>query len=346
MFPAANSAAAVDGYRIDDFLPEDAPAISSGFRTVYGEHYVSGAVYDPSYFVKGNADGSLRSFIARAEDGELVGHLALVHSAPYRGLAEVAQGIVLPEHRRAGLLSRMIDHLVAAAATTSGCCGVFGTALANHTISQRALLHAGFRDIGFEIDYVPPRLFEREQSVDGPVSIVFQYRVIRAEENLATYLPAPYAGLLANLFKRLGEERQYKTPRGRMPWVKKSRMATLDLPRFDMTRLLVHKSAADLEERVAQAEQDARAAGRRMLQVVLNLGEPACGPAVTLLRQQGFWFGSLLPRWLDHDALLMQKSLDQLNIRAIRAHSREAQDLLKVIMTDAQAVGAAIPEAA
>ncbi|MGF1611138.1 MAG: hypothetical protein ACFCUQ_17175 [Kiloniellales bacterium] len=347
MLSAARSAAVASGsYVIEDFRAEDASAIAAGFKTVYGDHYLSDRVYDPSYFVTANQDGSLRSFVARDEDGRLVAHLALLRSAPYAGLFEIAQGIVLPEHRRYGLLTSMTDYLIRTAESYPNCCGVFGTALTNHIISQRALHRSDFRDIGFEIDYVPARMFDREQSSDGAVATLVQYRVIRSDPSLAAYLPAPYAGVLAGLFKRLGEERQYRTPRGRMPWVKLSRTTTTDLPRFDMTRLLVRKAAADLEDKVAKLEEEARASGRRMLQVVLNLGEPACGPAVTLLRRQGFWLGGLLPRWLDNDGLLMQKSLDVPNFPAIRVELPETQALLKSIIADAEAVGSKLPKAA
>jgi hypothetical protein len=347
LFAAARRAAVAPGsYAIEDFRAEDAASIAAAFKTVYGEHYLSDAVYDPSYFVTANQSGSLRSFVARDTEGQVVGHLALLRSAPYSGLLEIAQGIVLPEHRRARLLTRMTDHLVTTAESIPNCCGVFGTALTNHIISQRALHRSDFRDIGFEIDYVPARMFDREQSSEGAVATLIQYRVIRSDPTLAAYLPAPYAGVLAGLFKRLGEERQYRTPRGRMPWVKLSRTSTIDLPRFDMTRLLVRKAAADLEDKVATLEQEARASGRRMLQVVLNLGEPACGPAVTLLRRQGFWLGGLLPRWLNHDGMLLQKSLDVPNFPAIRVELPETQALLKAIIADAEAVGSKLPKAA
>ena len=115
-------------------------------------------------------------------------------------------------------------------------------------------------------------------------------------------------------------------------WV--SALEMIDLPRFDMTRLFVRSAASDLDDEIASLERQARASGRRMLQVVLDLGNPACGPAADLLRDRGYWLGGLLPRWFDADGLLLQKSLDQPNFPAIETYSEDAGLLLQVIQDD------------
>lgn len=334
-------------YIIEDFRPRDAAAVVAGFKEVYGDHYLSDAVYDPSYFVEANREGILRSFVARAWNGDVVGHLALSRSAPYDGLWEVSQGIVLPEHRGYRLLSLMIDHLVEVAThEVSGCCAVFGTALTNHTISQRALLNAGFMDLGFEVDYVPARMFDREGSAQGAVATIIQYKSLRPRHNLGAYLPEPYAGLLEALYKRLGERRSLRSSRDRLPPRRGSLLRVKDLPRFDMTRMLVRQAGADLGHQVTAMERKARESGRRMLQAVVNLGEPECGPATDLLRSRGYWFGGLLPRWMDHDGLLLQKSLDRPNLPAIEVSSRQGRALLRRVVEDCSRAGAAVPQAA
>ena len=323
-----------DDYVIDHFCPEDAPAITAGFKIVYGDHYLSAAVYDPDYFVKANHDGVLRSYVARDRSGLVVGHLAMARSAPFDGLREVAQGIVLPEHRQAGLLSRLIYHLIGEAERTPGCCGLFGTALTNHTISQRALSKTGFQDIGFEIDYVPARMFDQEGSANGAVATVIQYLPVRRERWYPVHLPPLYADLLTSILRRLGESRRFQPTAEALPTGRISALEMIDLPRFDMTRLFVRSAASDLDDEITSLERQARASGRRMLQVVLDLGNPACGPAVGLLRDRGYWLGGLLPRWFDADGLLLQKSLDQPNFPAIETYSEDAGVLLQVIQDD------------
>ena len=93
-------------------------------------------------------------------------------------------------------------------------------------------------------------------------------------------------------------------------------------------------AASDLSDEIASFERQARAAGRRMLQVVLDLGNPACGPAADLLRERGYWLGGLLPRWFDADGLLLQKSLDKPNFRPIEVYSEDAAVLLQLIQDD------------
>ena len=323
-----------DDYVIDRFRPKDAPAITAGFKAVYGDHYLSASVYDPNYFIQANRDGALRSYVARDRTGRVVGHLAMARSAPFDGLREVAQGIVLPEHRQAGLLSRLIYHLIGEAERMPRCCGLFGTALTNHTISQRALSKTGFRDIGFEVGYVPARMFDREGSANGAVATVIQYLPVRRERWHPIHLPPLYAGFLTGTLRRLGESRHFQPPDEALPTGAVSDLEMTDLPRFDMTRLLIRSAASDLGDEIASMERQARAAGRRMLQAVLDLASPGCGPAADLLRDHGFWLGGLLPRWFDGDGLLMQKSLDRPNFAAVETYSEEAQSLLQLIEDD------------
>jgi hypothetical protein len=55
------------------------------------------------------------------------------------------------------------------------------------------------------------------------------------------------------------------------------------------------------------AEEEAAGQGSQVVQAWLPLGRPWVGAAVEELRSRGYFFGGLLPRWMDSDALLMQR---------------------------------------
>ena len=70
--------------------------------------------------------------------------------------------------------------------------------------------------------------------------------------------------------------------------------------------------------------------------VFLELGSPTADAACEALRKQGFWFGGLLPRWMDRDALLLQKSVNGAPwFEGIQAYTNDAQALLRFIHADA-----------
>src|SRR3546814_1607972 len=101
-------------------------------------------------------------FRSRDATGDIAGHIALAFSAPNRGLVELCQGIVTPDHRKSGIFVRMIDRALEFARDTLGSHAVYGISLTNHTVSQKVVARRGFRDVGMEIDYVPQRMLVQD----------------------------------------------------------------------------------------------------------------------------------------------------------------------------------------
>ena len=326
---------------IQDNDPEHLPDL---FRSIYGEHYLSDAVYDPQHYRRAHAEGSARSLVARDEAGQPVGHLATIKAAPNPGVRELGQGVVDPEHRRGGLLNRLIDTSIAQADADPSCAGLFGAALTNHVFSQRALYRAEFVDLGFEIGYVPARMMQMEAGCAEPVATVLQFRMLADQPDQVAYLPQDYAPMLHALYDQLNATRDFRLSGETLEEQVAGEDTLLDLPRFDLTRLTVQTIGVDLAERVAEMENQARRDGRTMVQVVLNLGSPAADAAVKRLRAQGFWFGALLPCWLGSDALLMQKALsEEPPFAGIQVYTEDAKALLRFIQEDAASVPGPLP---
>ena len=323
---------------IDPFRPDDAVDIAIAFRRVYGDHYPSPSVYDPASFIEANRTGKATSFVVRDGGGAFAGHLALVASAPFDGAREVAQGLTLPEHRGLGLLNRLVAHAVDHARSGSTCHLLFGTAVCNHVISQRALLGAGFVDAGFEVDYAPARLFTQENASDGRVATAFECRVLRRAPSQTTYLPAPYGDLIRRIVRRLDDDRVFLDCPANAPTPRQSDVATVDLPTFDLVRTTIREAGTDLTDDLREIENAAQHDGRALAQAVVDLGSPTAGRAVDALRRQGYWLGGLLPRWLGADALLMQKTFHYPNFAGIKVHSQAGQQLLDTVMADRLAV--------
>ncbi len=338
--PSAESGGDItlNGYKIRRFRRRDAAGVCQCFRAVYGEHYLSDRVYDPDYFVKSNREGFLISYVALDPGGQVVGHLALMRSAPFDRLLEIAQGVVMAEHRRGGLFNRMVERVLLAA-EEKGSVGVFGTSLTNHTISQHALHNFGFRDAGYEIDYVPARMMAHEKSASGAVATLIQHWTIDKGAGLASHMPGCYEEILQELYAYTGQERMFKPTAPSLPPNSRSRSEVVDLPRFDLTRCIFHVAGADMGELIGKAEAQAKEDGRGMVQAIVNLGQPGCGPATEALRERGYWFGGLLPRWMDDDALLMQKSLAAPNFDEIKPSTAMAKKLLDYLRS---AHGAAV----
>lgn len=71
-----------------------------------------------------------------------------------------------------------------------------------------------------------------------------------------------------------------------------------------------------------------------VLQLWRKLQSPAVAAAVDLCRGRGYFFGGLLPRWFDHDGLLMQKVLCQPYCEDIQLYSENSREILRMVKND------------
>ena len=329
-----------DPMRVGDYLivrigPEEAGLIPDGFRQVYGENYLSSAVYDTKAIAAALNSGEQISFLARHRNGDFAGHIALRRSAPNGNIYEISQGIVVAEHRKAGIFRDIFDAALDLAESDPSCEAMFGTALTNHKISQRVLSAAGLRDVGFEIDYVPQRMLDREGAT-GPIATVVQYRAFGRGPVSPAYVSPALAGWVWRLLATAEEQGPA------LPVVKPqlTRRTTLgeetDMPRFDMARLTLEEAGTDLSALLDDFEGRAAAAGRRTAQVLVGLDRPQAAGALEHLRGLGYAFSGLLPRYLPGSAhgALLYKSFDRPNFEDIQPFTEQARELLANVVLD------------
>ena len=333
-FLSSNTPIVDHGLSIDRFRDEDASSLADLFHTIYGNEYPSPDVYDPDFLTEANRKGTVCSYVCRDETGRVAAHLALVKSAPYDGAREMAQGLVHPAYRGAGLLSRLIELVIAEAARSHHCTTLFATAVCNHVMSQRSLAGSGFSESAFEIDYTPARLFAKEEASQGRVATVFKFRSLKPAPELVAYLPRAYAAVITDIFQAADTHRRFLNPRPDLPLPKTSIADVADVPTLDLTKITVACAGRDLADRIHEVECRARNAGRAVVQVLVDMSTPTVDAAVEVLRAAGFWFGGVLPRYLNADAFLMQKTLSVPNFEEVKAYSPAAQDLLHVVQAD------------
>jgi hypothetical protein len=88
-----------------------------------------------------------------------------------------------------------------------------------------------------------------------------------------------------------------------------------------------------------QAEEDRLLKqGIRVIQVWLSSGDPSVGEAVDSLRNSGYFFGGVLPRWFDSDGILMEKILEPPVWEDIILYLERAKTLMALIRKDWEAV--------
>ncbi|WP_282607090.1 GNAT family N-acetyltransferase [Pelagibius sp. Alg239-R121] len=325
-------------YIISGFRNSDAESIVQLFREAYGDNYLKPSIYEPATFTAGNRDQKLISVVARTAGGTVVGHVGLSRCAPSPKVLEIGQAVVSKEHRSGGLLASMMNIAIEHARSSLGCELLFGAAVCNHFYSQKACLSLGLTEIGYEMDYLPERMFLQAHGPIGRVATLNYARSFAQDNDAEVFLPQCYAGTVRDVVAHLGDRRSYidasvsMVPRG------SSELTVTDMPDCDVTAVNLRHAGRDFDASVNSLEEEAEANGRAIMKVAINLGEPEVARVAAALRARGYFCGCVLPRWFDSDALLMIKAFNEPNFAGLKIQSERSHGLRDQVLRDYQSV--------
>jgi len=325
-------------YEFDSFRPEDAEGVSRLFRIVYGDSYPIRTFIEPKLLIEENAAGRTISSVARTPKGDIVGHGALFHSAPYERVCESGAGLVHPSYRGGkGIYTTLGLHVVDAAAKKYEIEQVFGEPVCNHIFAQKGTASAGWITQAVEVDLMPAEAYDKEKSASGRVTALLDFKTLRPKPH-TIYLPAAYKETLQFLYSGLDDRRDIQSTAEETPphSVTDIRAQVFDFAK--VIRLAVHEAGVDFKDVLDKEEKSALGKGVVVLQVWLKLSWPWIGRVVDILRKRGYFVGGILPRWFDVDGMLMQKIIGKPNWEGIQLFSDRAKKILELVKMDWQQV--------
>ena len=92
--------------------PSEAIEVSKCIYRAYGYSYGYEHLYYPERLLELNNGGRMHSAVATTEDGEIIGHCALIYWHDNAQIAEMAQGVVKPEYRSQGCFAKLTGYLI------------------------------------------------------------------------------------------------------------------------------------------------------------------------------------------------------------------------------------------
>lgn len=131
----------------------DAPAVSSLFKAIYGEHYPQPQVYLPCMISQNHSAGRWHSLVAVVND-HICGHATLFRKSGRSTLAELALTVVHPDTRGQNIATHLGQQLLIHAQALD-CQGVTIKQVTHHPYTQRMAASLGFHSTGLLPDYAP-----------------------------------------------------------------------------------------------------------------------------------------------------------------------------------------------
>ena len=317
---------------------ENAAKVGTIFRVLYGEDFPVRDVYQPEVLWREIEAGRLAAALAIDGENRPVGYISFFTPSPNPRLWEAGNLLVDPDYAHANVAGRLTGFFFNPQHNAlQNCDGIFSQAVCCHYYTQVSGIKAGLVDCALELDLLDGASFKDGKSNKAGmarVSCVLSVKELSDPSVAPQYLPARYEEKLRQLAAPL-------RPRKFLPSTEALPLAG-DTVRVDKYyelakswKVAVSSIGADWATAVTELLAEAKRRGIVSLQVVLNTACPAIGAATEVLRNQGFFFGGLAPRWFGSDGVMMQQLFDsEPDFEETKLYSQEAKDLMAFIRAD------------
>ncbi len=319
---------------IDLFRPDDAEGVVNLFISVYGKEYPIKTYIDRERLIAENAAGNTISTVARTEKGDIVGHTALFQSAPCKKIYESGAGLVHRHYRGGkGIFTELARYNQDTAAKKFGVEGIFGEPVCNHIFSQKMTFNLGWKTTALEVDLMPASAYNLEKSAGGRVSSFLDFVTITPAPH-RVYMPCEYKNELLYIYQGMDDKRELLVSEESFPGEGASIIDTQIFDFAQVARIAIGETGHDFLMAFSKEEEIADSRGVTLFEAWINVSQPWAGEAVRLLRQRGYFFGGVLPRWFDQDGLLMIRAKHRPDWEGMQIYSERAKRIAGLVRKD------------
>jgi hypothetical protein len=321
---------------VDLFKAEDAENVTKLFREVYGEGYPAKVVYNPEQIIAAFENRDNIPIVVRTPDNRVVGYSSLFRAAPDKGVYEKGNGVVSPAYRNSGVISMIFQYVKKILPGMDDVNMFFGEPVCNHTYIQQAALAAlPVIETALEVNLMPAKAYEKEKSASGRVSTLLMFMTITPKPHTVN-VPDMYADSFKYIYGGFDDRRVFSQSKEDIPSLTQTRIDTQVFDYAGIARIAFHETGSDFEKILIAEEQRILNQNVEVIQIWLKISWPWIGRIAGLLKNNGYFFGGVLPQWFGEDGLLMQKILSQPDWESIHLFSDRAKKILEFVKADWQ----------
>jgi len=338
-FPLAPGSAAVpastlptEDYVFAEAAPEDAEDIAKLIFRTYGYTYAKEEVYFPKRVEETLRERTRLAVVVRTPSGEAVAYFAMLR-APDSSIGEVGEAVVLPAHRRRGLMTHMLERLIGIA-RREGLSGLYGEAVTVHDISQRVNAKFGFHTTALLLaDFPSTRYRDLVEDFPQDISVAIDFLFLDPPRSRQLYLPDKYRRILGKIYAQHGITVVNATREGELP--ERSRIDVRIDYTYRSAVLVVSEVGEDLAGIITQTVSSLFEENVTVVYVDLPLSRPGAEEAVRQLEGQGLLFAGLMPVFhSEQDYLRLQATQSPIDMELVVAWSPVAREIKKRIESE------------
>lgn len=324
-------------YTIATVTADTAAKAANVFRAIYGEAFPMRYVYHADQLMAEIDGGRLCAALAFDQGREAIGYASVYRNAPNPLLWEGGNLVLIPGRGDDQLGWSLMEYFKQPGKLPGPpAVGYYSESVCHHYFTQVGCAKLGFHDCGIELDQLDGASFTEHRPSTDRVACVLQFYE-QADQTEPVYLPGRYADLIRRLAQPL-RTRQFHASSLPLPEGGATASTSSYYESARTWKLSVSEIGADweswLDKLLAEAHQ------RRVvsLQVILSTAVRSIGAAVEAMREQGFFFGGLFPRWFGPDGIMLQQILGkEPDYEGIKLYSQTARGLLGFIRDEQEA---------
>lgn len=325
-------------YTIFPVTASTADNVAKIFRAVYADDFPMRYVYHADQVMFEIDSGRLCAVLAFDPAGEVIGYASVYRSSPNPSLWEGGNLVTLPGHRESGLAWSLQKHFMLPGSLPSlQVDGYLCESVCHHYFTQVWNAKLGFYDCAIALDQLSGASFTVHRPDTERVSCVVQF-FEQSDQPEPMYLPHRYAERLRLLAKPF-RPRQILESMPSLPESGATAYSDQYFQTADTWKISMSAIGADLDIVLEQVLTSAKLRNVISLQLIVSAASPFIGAAVEMMRDRGFFFGGLFPRWFGADGIMLQQVLRKNpDYEGIKVYSSEAKELLAFIRTDRDSV--------
>ncbi len=326
-------------YLITPATTEDAEDIAQLIYRTYDYSYFKDDLYFPRRVELAFRNEYKFGVIVRTGSGRPAGYFAVIKN-PDSNIGEVGEAVVSPQHRRRGLMKKMMTMLIDIS-SDKGLQGLYGSAVAVHTISQKVNQKFGFRSTAIILADLPAHVFKHmDENFKSPLSEILEFLPLTDKWKAPVYLPARYRSVLKEIYGQFQQHPAFLNPNNKSVNEKAETDLHLKINYDSDTALIIVKEiGSKFESSVLRILKSIEYLSLNVVYIDIPMINQEVNRCVNWLSENNFLFSGLMPMFhkeIDH--LRMQKVNCSLDFENVKVLSDLAKCLKKFIREEYYAI--------
>ena len=318
-------------YQIRPMESEEAIQVAQLFWAAYGYSYKNEDFYRPEGLIHLIGTGRVISYVAVAENGDVVGHGGLLRHGQVP-MAEEALLVVDPAHRSRGIME-MIHDALQKKAMEMELRGVSVDPVTSHIISQRKIIQLGGRPCGIDLGACPPRVFKglaNEDEAPQRESYLHCFDYLTNPLPIQVHVPSHHQSMVSKIYHNMEQDYVFGNP---APAISKGDYQI----NYDKTLLkgvlrVVTASQKQWPEISRVADDLTEFAGAEVVVLDLPVSQPASILMAEQAEKKGFFFSGIRPNEApDGDYFRLQRLHVPMDLTRLTIYSDLGQELLEYV---------------